>query len=595
MTIRDDNMGQKNSETDLTTLIRIASLENAIKYEGKATSKSVLGALMGGHPELRPQVKSLFPQIDKIVQETNKLSREKQRTQLESLSPNRPKEDVVNTKRSSGHLPDLANTEQYPTIRMRLAPYPSGPLHIGNARMVILNDEYVKRYKGELILAYDDTIGGGGKAILPEAYDYIRENLEWLGVKIHKTIYKSDRVPIYYEHATKLISQQAAYVCLCPGDRFREHNKLQKQDCPDRSLDVSIHLERWEKMLEGHYQPGEAVVRLKTAMDHPNPALRDNVMLRIANTPHPRVGDKYTVWPLLEFNWAIDDHLLDITHILRGKDLVKEDILETWIWDVFHWPKREFIHYGRMRFKDLRLSKSFAAKMIREKTYSGWQDPRTWSLNSLQYRGIRPEAVRLAILELGTSKVDIDYSPKPIYANNRRLIDQMANRYFSILNPRTLVIQELPRSITAGIPLHPDDASRGTRKLTVSALNNTGTVWIDDADLKRLKPKMILRLKDLCNVEILALDSENVQTRYLDNSLATIREQKGRIIHWLPIDDTLPLTLMYPTGDQIQGLCESTLSKLPLSPTGTLIQFERVGFVNVHHTSPEIYAVFAHK
>ncbi|MCS7106488.1 MAG: glutamate--tRNA ligase family protein, partial [Candidatus Aenigmarchaeota archaeon] len=96
-----------------------------------------------------------------------------------------------------------------------MAPYPSGPLHIGNARMVILNDEYVRKYNGKLLLVFDDTIGSKEKGILPEAYKMIEEDLEWLEVKYHAKFFKSDRMHIFYEYATQLLEAGHAYVCTC--------------------------------------------------------------------------------------------------------------------------------------------------------------------------------------------------------------------------------------------------------------------------------------------------------------------------------------------------------------------------------------------
>ncbi len=63
-------------------------------------------------------------------------------------------------------------------------------------------------------------------------------------------------------------------------------------------------------MLNGIYHEGEAVVRLKTGMDQKDPAIRDQIIMRISEAEHPKVGDKYTVWPMLEFSWAIDDYLI---------------------------------------------------------------------------------------------------------------------------------------------------------------------------------------------------------------------------------------------------------------------------------------------
>ena len=71
----------------------------------------------------------------------------------------------------------------------------------------------------------------------------------------------------------------------------------------------------WKAMLDGEYEEGGAVLRLKTDMQDPNPAFRDRVLFRVSNREHPRVGTRYHVWPMLEFSWAVDDHLLGVTHV----------------------------------------------------------------------------------------------------------------------------------------------------------------------------------------------------------------------------------------------------------------------------------------
>ena len=155
-----------------------------------------------------------------------------------------------------------------------------------------------------------------------EFYDKIREDLKWLGCKVDEEYIQSDRLPIYYEYAEKLLRDGNAYVCTCIPDEFRKKT-LQSEPCPCRSLPPTEHLERWKRMLNGGYAEGEAVVRVKTDLNHPNPAVRDWPALRIIDTkkyPHPRVGSKYRVWPLYNMAAGVDDHLLGITHIIRGKE-----------------------------------------------------------------------------------------------------------------------------------------------------------------------------------------------------------------------------------------------------------------------------------
>ncbi|MFQ6119587.1 MAG: glutamate--tRNA ligase, partial [Methanosarcinales archaeon] len=377
-------------------------LINAIRYDGKANVQAVLGKIIAEKPELKSKIKDIVPKIKKTVKEVNSLSLERQISQAKKLKIKIEKEKVKKEMK----LPPLPNVEKYKQIVMRLAPFPSGPLHIGNARMIILNDEYVKRYKGKLLLVIDDTIGSEEKFIVPEAYDLIIDGLKWLGVKWHKLLYKSDRLQFFYDVAEDLIKKNLAYICKCDVNTLRK-NRADGIECIHRTQSVEENLRKWKTMLSEKYKEGEAVVRLKTDMKYINPAFRDRVLLRVVEREHPRVGRKFFVWPLLEFSWAVDDQLLGITHILRGKDLVMEDMMEEFIWNKLNLKKPEFIHYGLLNIKELKLSKTEMRKAIERGEYSGWDDSRTWSLQSLRKRGIQPEAIRKFILGMGLSLADV--------------------------------------------------------------------------------------------------------------------------------------------------------------------------------------------
>jgi len=365
-------------DEEIRKILWLSGLKNAVKFNGKPDKKAIMGKLMATRPDLRSQAKSIIPILDSIISEISNVSIEKQKEKLLQLDPHAldKKEKIEEDK----VLPELPNLSKFKKIIMRLAPYPSGALHIGNARMIILNDEYVKRYNGDLILFYDDTIGSPkslrespkAKYVLPEAYDLIKEGLEWLGVKYSKIYYKSDRLEIFYEYCEKLIKDNIAYVCFCSADEFREKYKKNKKDCPHRNQTIEKNVNQWNVMLNKEYQEGQAVVRLKTGMDQKDPALRDQIIMRISEAEHPRVGNKYTVWPMLEYSWAIDDYLIGATHILRGIDLVKEGIIEEFIWDHFGWKKAELLYYGRLNFADMKLSKTESRNNIQDGIYDGW-------------------------------------------------------------------------------------------------------------------------------------------------------------------------------------------------------------------------------
>ncbi|MBD3226902.1 MAG: glutamate--tRNA ligase [Candidatus Lokiarchaeota archaeon] len=578
---------------DINETIRLLALKNALKHDGKARISAVLGMFLSTHKEYRSKVKEIRELIDKTVQEINNLSDAELEALSSQLSPEIMKSKV---EEQTKELPPLPNVENYDKVVMRLAPYPSGPLHIGNARMVILNDYYVKRYAGKLFLVFDDTIGSAIKDIFPESYRMIKEDLKYLDVEYHESIYKSDRVKTFYKYCEKLIEMNQAYVCTCEAEKWREKHKKTQIPCKHRSSSKDQNLEQWRKMLDGIYNEGDAVVRLKTGMKLDNPAIRDHVIMRISNKIHPRVGEKYKVWPLLEFSWAIDDHLLGITHIIRGKDLLKEDIIESKIWEIFDWPKAEFIHYGLISFKGLNLSKTEARLNIEKGVYRDWTDPRTWSIQSLKKRGILSESIRELIDELGLSLADIKLSPKKLYSINRSKIDSIADRYFFISTPKTLTIKNInKKELKAEVFSHPDFPERGERIFTFKIVNNQIKLYIDEKDAKKLYKNQILRLKDLVNIKIID-ESKNI-AEIIPGGIDEFRElsekveERLSIIHWLPTENNIKVDIILMNGKIISGIAENNCNNLKIDD---IIQFERFGFCRIDQTKPKILAYYSH-
>ena len=584
-------------DDEIKRILWIRGLKNAVEFDGKPNRKAVMGKLMAEKKELRSQAKIIIPILDQIIEEISKLSLEEQKEKLLQLDPTALEKKEV--KEGKKELPELPNADKYDKIVMRLAPYPSGALHIGNARMIVLNDEYVKRHNGELILFYDDTIGSPkslrdspkAKYVLPEAYDLINEGLDWLDVKISKTYYKSDRLEIFYEYCEKLIKDHIAYVCFCSADEFRDKYKNKKRNCPHRDQSIKTNLEEWKNMLNGKYHEMEAVVRLKTGMDQKDPALRDQIITRISEAEHPRVGNKYIVWPMLEFSWAIDDHLIGVTHILRGTDLIKEDFIEDFIWEHFKWKKAGFLHYGRLNFPDMKLSKTQARNNIQSGRYEGWEDPRTWSLQSLKKRGIKPEALKESLLDLGMSLAGISFSVNWLYSKNQDIIDEISDRYFFVEDPVLIKIEKVPFQEYKAEPLLlPSDPKKGKRKINVVAKNNILKIYIALKDAKNLKPEQVLRLKDLINIQIITLDLKNKKINGKFHSSELNRAYS--IIQWVPEREYVNVSILKSDGSISKGYGEINLLKIPIDKT---IQFERYGFVNpIKLEKKELFCYFTH-
>jgi glutamyl-tRNA synthetase len=584
-------------DEEIAAILLLAGLKNAVKFGGKPNKKAIMGKLMGKKPELRPHAKKINPMLDQIIKEISELSIEEQTSRLLELDPHALDAEVK--VEEIKELPPLPNLEKHKNIVMRLAPYPSGALHIGNARMIVLNDEYVKRYKGELILFYDDTIGSPqalrdtpqAKYVLPDGYTLINEGLDWLGVKYDRVFYKSDRLTIYYDYCEKLIKDGIAYVCFCSGDEFREQYRTQQANCPHRDFSTEKNLEEWQNMLNDHYQEMQAVVRLKTGMDQRDPAFRDIILMRISEAEHPRVGIKYKIWPMLEFSWAIDDYLIGVTHILRGSDLIREDFVEDFIWEHFKWKKAEFLHYGRLHFRDMRLSKTLSRNNIQSGEYTGWDDPRTWSLQSLNKRGIKPEALKKVLLDLGMSLTSINFSANWLYAKNKDIIDELSDRYFFVEDPILVTIEEVPFLEYMAEPLVlPSKPEKGTREIKGKVRENKLEIYISLSDANNLEAGQIIRLKDLINIQVLSIDLKNNQIKAYHHSIELNREYP--IIQWVPQENNVNVKVLKPDGTISEGLGEINLLSIPMKK---VVQFERYGFVNpIKLEKNELFCYFTH-
>ena len=198
-------------EETVREAIRKIALLNAVNYGGKAQYQPVLGKMLTEQPQMRTKIKELLPLIQKIVAEVNKLPLKQQRTLVEEKWPKALVKEKVDVERV---LPPLPNADRYERVVTRFAPNPDCMLHLGNARAIVLCDEYAKMYKGSFRLRLEDTDPRLKKAALP-FYEAIPEDLRWLGCKWDMEVIQSDRVSMYYEYAEKLLAKGGAYVCTC--------------------------------------------------------------------------------------------------------------------------------------------------------------------------------------------------------------------------------------------------------------------------------------------------------------------------------------------------------------------------------------------
>jgi len=498
----------QSEQKQVREVIRKIVLLNAVRYDGKATPKPIFSKLLGENPQFRKNVKEIAPIINEIVQEINSLPLEEQ---TKIVTKNWPETLVEEKVEETKQLPPLPNVKKYKKVVTRFSPNPDFVLHLGSARALLLSYDYAKMYDGSFILRFEDTDTKTKKPKL-EFYQAVREDLDWLGCKWDSEFIQSDRLPIYYEHAEELIKTSNAYVCTCEREIFREICQATKA-CPCRTLSADENLVRWNKMLDGTYDEGEAVVRVKTELGHPNPAVRDWPALRIVDTvkyPHPRVGSKYRVWPLYNFSTGIDDHLMGITHIIRGKEHLTNQARQEYMFKHFGWDYPETIHYGRLKITGASLSKSEIVKGMENGIYKHWDDPRLATFAALKKRGIQPQAIQNLIVDVGPKPQDVVLSWKNLYAHNRKLVDPTAKRFFFVANPLNITVTGVPKNYSAKIPMHPDHSEMGVRAFDVTPKSGEATFLISKNDLKLLQGKSAVRFMDLFNFTVEKIAENNI-------------------------------------------------------------------------------------
>lgn len=556
---------------ELEEIVYKHALLNAAKHKGNASPKAVMGSIMSQEAELRSRAKEIGPLSAKIVKEVNDLSEDKIHSEMERLNI------VIKERKQVKHegLEELPGSHE--NIVMRFAPNPSGPLHIGHARAAIPNGEYVKRYGGKFILRIEDT---DPKRVYPDAYEMIQEDIEWLGIQPDEIYYQSDRFEIYYKYAEELIRRGKAYMCTCDGGDFKKL-KDNCQPCPHRNNSVEENLKLWNEFQD--MPAGSAVLRVKTDINHKNPAIRDWVAFRLVDEEHPRIGKKYRVYPMMNFSVSVDDHLMGMTHVLRGKDHMANSEKQKYLYNHMGWEIPEFIHYGRLKMEDIPLSTSKAKEGIESGKYSSWSDPRLGTLRAIKRRGIQPKAIWNLMVEIGVKMSDSAVSWKKIYGLNRKLIENKANRYFFVGNPVKVNIEDCPdeyQKISLKKELHPDFPERGNR-----TLNFNGSVYISEDDLN----DGIVRLMDLINVDI-----EDNKVKFYSESFEDAKAEKAKIIQFVPSEEAIKAKLVMDDASVIEGFCERDCENLKVDD---IVQLERLGFARLDEIKDdgELIFYYAHK
>jgi len=554
-----------------------AALFNALKHDSDAQVGAITGPLLGENPEFREHGDEIPGIVAPVIEAVNDRSREAQRERLAELAPERLAELEAEEEKSDQRLPDLPNVEASDEVRMRLAPNPNGPWHLGSARMPSVIGTYKEMYDGWMLCRFDDTDPETKRPDL-DAYDAILGAIDYLGFEPDEVVTASDRLDTYYDRARELVAEGGAYTCSCSGERFSEL-KNAGEACPHRGKDRETVHDEFEAMVEGAYDSGEMVLRVRTDIEHKNPALRDWVAFRMVDTPHPRPeASEYRCWPMLDFQSGVDDHEFDVTHIVRGIDLQDSAKRQGFLYDHLGWEYPEVIHWGHVQIDayDVAMSTSTINGLVEAGELDGWDDPRAPTIASLRRRGIRGEAIVEAMVGLGTSASNVDLAMSSVYAANRDLVGDEADRAFLVRDGVEKRVVGGPGEGTP--PVHPEHDGRGERSIPVR-----GGVLVEPADVppngKRVWLKGFGPVRHTRNA-----------FEFTGEGIDVVREEGVDVVHWVPADDNVPVTMRTMEGD-VSGRAEPGVRDYEVDD---LLQFERVGFARLDdHGDPAVF-YYAH-
>ncbi len=563
---------------DIERKILIEALINAKEYDGKTNPKAVLGKLMGKYPEFRKEAKTIAPKVNKIISEKFPMDIEEVDNLLNELDPDalsKRQETVAEQKRvvekTKGKLVDLPNAVEGKLV-VRLAPDPSKYPHIGQLLNYTINSMYAEKYKGKIVLRFDDT---NPAKVKPEFYRAIKEGMKWGGITWDIETRASEHIEEFYEVARTFINNGDFYVCTCEHEVMRK-NREDMVECACRGTPTEKILEQFEQMLQGKLK--HAIIRLVGDMKSDNPVMRDPVMFRNVDEQHPMLDKFYAVWPTYDFESPYLDWKYKVTHILRSGEFgpMRQE-QQSYIIKKLGGEVPVFFSYGRYNIKGCPLKGRVLRDLVERKVVTGWDDIRLFTVEGWKKRGIQPEVLKVLIRENGTTPKNstIDWSVVERY--NKKILEPKSMKIFGVRTPVKVSLDD-PIDQLVELPFSP--TSKQMRSQHVSDI-----VYMDKDDADRLEKGDLIRLKDLINIEILGKGEEGIKAKVSEGKPNRNIKKIQWVAEYVETDLLVP-SLLEPKKNVIDE--ESLRSvKMYLEKSILLIegenyyQIERVGYAKL--------------
>ncbi len=402
----------------------------------------------------------------------------------------------------------------------RFPPEPNGYLHLGHAKSICLNFGIAGEFGGHCNLRFDDTNPAREEH---EYIDAIREDVRWLGFDWQgEGCYASDYFERLCEWAEALIAVGKAYVDDQPADEIRTRRGTLTEpgtDSPFRDRTPRENADLFARMRGGEFAAGERVLRAKIDMAAGNINLRDPVLYRIVDEPHPRTGDNWHIYPTYDFAHGQSDAIEGVTHSLCTLEFEDHRPLYDWLLDNLPVPAqpRQY-EFSRLNIGHTVLSKRNLFRLVEEGRVAGWDDPRMPTLSGLRRRGVPPEAIQDFISRVGLTKSESTVEMALFDHCLREMLNRTASRRMAVLRPLRVVIENYPEGASEELEAvnNPDDASAGTRKVSFSR-----EIWIERDDFMENPPRKFFRLAPGREVRL--------RYAYFITCREVVRDSKGEI------------------------------------------------------------------
>lgn len=518
----------------------------------------------------------------------------------------------MDNKEGKNFIEEIIEEGNVKDIVTRFPPEPSGFLHLGHAKSMLLNFGLAEKYNGKCNLRFDDT---NPSTESMEFVESMKKDIEWLGVKPANIYYASNYFDKIYDFALELINKGKAYVCTLNSEEIKEYmgtTDRPGKPSPNRDLSVEENLTLFESMRNGDVEDGKMTLRAKIDMSSSNVHMRDPIIYRVKKEYHHNTGDKWCIYPMYDFAHCLSDAIENITHSVCTLEFEPHRPLYDWIINelIDRDIKPRQIEFSRLNLSHTVMSKRIIKQLVEEGIVDGWDDPRLPTLSGLRRRGVPVKAIKLFCEKIGISRRESLIDSSLFESCIKEVLNKDANRRMTVFDPLKVTItnwegceEMLPAK------LNPESEEENYRMV-----NFGKHLYIERGDFMENAPKKFFRLSNnkevrfkygyyvTCNevikdkdgkiIELLCTYDPKTRGGWSDDG----RKIKGTL-HWVNADNNIPINVnVYdrlfsveePTEDflneinkeskkEVKAFTEISTSE---ESEGYTVQFERNGYYN---------------